>query len=116
MHSSEKEHDRDECRTHAICPVPESVKDLELWTSVRAIGMTTNITVRDGKEQTEIHYYILTCYVSGKRFAEAVRTHWGIENSLYWQLEVTFGEDDCRVRKGHSDANLSVIRRFALSN
>lgn len=115
MHSSEKGHGRDECRTYAICPVPESVKDLERWKSVRAIGMSTNITVREGKEQTEIRYYILTRYVSGKRFADAVRTHWGIENSLHWQLDVTFREDDCRVRKGHSDANLSVIRRFALS-
>lgn len=115
MHSSEKGHGRDECRTYAICPVPESVKDLERWKSVRAIGLSTNITVRDGKEQTEIRYYILTRYVSGKRFADAVRTHWGIENSLHWQLDVTFREDDCRVRKGHSDANLSVIRRFALS-
>ena len=53
--------------------------------------------------------------MSGQRFADAVRTHWGIENSLHWQLDVTFREDDCRVLKGHSDANLSVIRRFALS-
>ncbi len=115
MDSSEKGHGRDECRTYAICPVPQSVKNLERWKSVRAIGMSTNITVRDGKEQTEIRYYILTRYVSGKRFADAVRAHWGIENSLHWQLDVTFREDDCRVRKGHSDANLSVIRRFALS-
>lgn len=115
MQSSEKGHGRDESRVYAICPVPESVKDLERWKSVKAIGMSTNITLRDGKEQTEIRYYILTRYVSGKRFADAVRTHWGIENSLHWQLDVTFREDDCRVRKGHSDANLSVIRRFALS-
>lgn len=115
MQSSEKGHGRDESRVYAICPVPESVKDLERWKSVKAIGMSTNITLRDGKEQTEIRYYILTRYVSGKRFADAVRTHWGIENSLHWQLDVTFREDDCRVRKGHSDANISVIRRFALS-
>ena len=82
---------------------------------MRAIGLSTNITVREGKEQTEIRYYMLTRYVSGKRFADAVRTDWGIENSLHWQLDVTFREDDCRVRKGHGDANLSVIRRFALS-
>lgn len=113
--SSEKGHGREESRFYAICPVPDSIKDLERWESVKAIGMSTNITFRDGKEHTEIRYYVLTQYVSGKRFAEAVRTHWGIENSLHWQLDVTFREDDCRVRKGHSDANLSVIRRFALS-
>ena len=47
--------------------------------------------------------------------AAAVRSHWGIENCLHWQLDVTFREDDCRVRKGNCDANLSVIRRFALT-
>ncbi len=115
MDSSEKGHGREDSRVYAICPVPESVKDLERWNRVRAIGMATNISVRDGKEHTEIRYYILTRYVSGKRFADAARGHWGIENSLHWQLDVTFREDDCRVRKGHADANLSVIRRFALS-
>jgi predicted transposase YbfD/YdcC len=115
MDSSEKGHGRGESRVYAICPVPKSVKNLERWHHVRAIGMSTNVTVRNGKEHTEIRYYIVTRYVSGERFANAVRRHWGIENSLHWQLDVTFREDDCRVRKGHSDANLSVIRRFALS-
>ena len=54
-------------------------------------------------------------FVSGKRFADAVRIHRDIENSRHWQVDVTFREDDCRVRKGHSDANFRVIRRFALS-
>lgn len=114
-HSSEEGHGRKESRTYTICPVPESVRKLARWQRVRAIGMSTNITVRDGREHTDTRYYILTRYVSSRRFADAVRTHWGIENSLHWQLDVTFREDDCRVRKGHSDANLSVIRRFALS-
>jgi predicted transposase YbfD/YdcC len=113
--TSEEGHGRVEQRHYAICPVPESVKALSRWKKVRAIGMATNITVRQGKEHTEIRYYILTRYVSGKRFADAVRSHWGLENSLHWQLDVTFREDTCRARKGHSDANLSVIRRFALS-
>ena len=43
-----------------------------------------------------------------------MRGHWGIENHLHWQLDVSFREDDCRVRTGHAAANLSVIRRFAL--
>ena len=53
--------------------------------------------------------------VEGRRFGAAVRGHWGIENSLHWQLDVTFGEDRCRVRKGLADANLSIVRRTALS-
>ena len=49
-----------------------------------------------------------------RKFAEAVRGHWGIENNLHWQLDVSFREDECRVSRDHAPANLSVIRRFAL--
>ncbi len=62
-----------------------------------------------------MRYYILSKKLSARRFAAAVRGHWGIENSLHWQLDVTFGEDQCRVRQGHADANLSLLRRTALS-
>ena len=69
----------------------------------------------DGRTSDDVRYYIVSRYTSGRRFAEAVRGHWGIENSLHWQLDVTFGEDQCRVRMGHADANLSLVRRAALS-
>ena len=47
--------------------------------------------------------------------SEAVRSHWGIENSLHWVLDVVFKEDDSRIRMGHGDWNFSVIRRIALN-
>ena len=53
--------------------------------------------------------------MTAKQFAAAVRGHWSIENNLHWQLDVTFGEDQCRIRKGHADANFSLLRRQALS-
>lgn len=62
-----------------------------------------------------MRYYILSQYVSARRFANASRGHWGIENSLHWQLDVTFDEDQCRIRKGHADQNFSILRRNALS-
>jgi predicted transposase YbfD/YdcC len=52
--------------------------------------------------------------MSARRFAAAVRSHWGIENRLHWQLDVTFGEDESRIRMGHADANFSILRRTAL--
>jgi predicted transposase YbfD/YdcC len=54
-------------------------------------------------------------HISAKRFAEAVRGHWSIENRLHWQLDVTFQEDLCRIRQGHADANFSILRRTALA-
>lgn len=112
----EKGHGRVEDRYYTICPVPESMaEETQRWAGLKAIGMTTNVTWRDGEERIETRYYILSKYLSAKRFADAVRSHWSIENSCHWQLDVTFSEDQCRVRKDHADANLSVVRRTALS-
>jgi predicted transposase YbfD/YdcC len=111
----EHAHGRDEMRFYYLCPVPDDLQSQERWHKLRAIGMTVNNTVRDGKECIEARYYILSRFVSGKRFAEAVRTHWAIENRLHWQLDVTFQEDQSRIRKGHADANFSSLRRTALS-
>jgi len=111
----EHAHGRDEMRFYYLCPVPAYLQSQERWHKLRAIGMTINNTVRDGKECIEARYYILSRFVSGQRFAEAVRTHWAIENRLHWQLDVTFQEDQSRIRKGHADANFSSLRRTALS-
>jgi predicted transposase YbfD/YdcC len=111
----EHAHGRDEMRFYYLCPAPDDLQSQERWHKLRAIGMTVNNTVRNGKECIEARYYILSRLVSGKRFAEAVRTHWAIENRLHWQLDVTFQEDQSRIRKGHADANFSSLRRTALS-
>ena len=71
-------------------------------------------TLRDGKECFEARYYLLSKYLSAKRFAAAIHSHWGIENQLHWKLNVTFREDECRIRQGHADANFSILRRTAL--
>jgi predicted transposase YbfD/YdcC len=68
-----------------------------------------------GKVCSEVRSYILSKYVSGRRFAEAVRVHWGIENRLHWQLDVTFPEAQCRIGQGHADANFKILRSTALS-
>ena len=70
-----------------ICPVPKDLPDRSRWAHLRAIGITVNITRRDGKDCVEVRYYILSKYISARRFAEAVRGHWGIENNLHWQLD-----------------------------
>jgi predicted transposase YbfD/YdcC len=82
---------------------------------LKAIGVAINVTRRDGRLITENRYYILSKFVAASRFADAVRSHWAIENRLHWQLDVTFQEDQCRIRKGHADANFSILRRSALS-
>lgn len=110
-----KGHGREEIRQYFLCPVPDDLPDRARWAHLKAIGMAISNTNRDGKDCNEVRYYILSKYVSARRFAEAVRSHWGIENRLHWQLDVTFQEDQCRIRQGHADANFSILRRTALS-
>ena len=78
--------------------------------------MAVRITEKsDGTTSDDVRYFIVSCYLSGPRFAQAVRSHWGIENSLHWVLDVTFDEDQSRTRNRHMANNLSWLRRFAIS-
>jgi predicted transposase YbfD/YdcC len=113
--TQEQGHGREEQRSYFLCPVPDDLPDRERWAGLKAIGISINNSVRNGKASSEVRYDILSRSASGQRFAEAVRTHWSLENQLHWQLDVTFGEDPCRIRKGHADANFSSLRRTALS-
>ena len=111
----EQEHGREDSRWYAICPVPKDLPDMERWPNLKAIGVAIHNSTRDGKDCNEVRYYILSKYLSGKKFGDAVRQHWAVENNLHWQLDVTFNEDQSRIRKGHADTNFSILRRTALS-
>ena len=112
----EKQHGRTDDRYYYLAKLPADFALRDQWPTLKAIGMAVRVTEHDdGRTSDDVRYYIVSRYTSGRRFAEAVRGHWGIENSLHWQLDVTFGEDQCRVRMGHADANLSLVRRAALS-
>ena len=69
----------------------------------------------EDKVTSETLYYISSLPKEAKRMLQAVRSHWGIENSLHWILDVAMGEDDSRVRKGHAPENLALLRRVALA-
>jgi predicted transposase YbfD/YdcC len=111
----ERGHGREEERWYYVCPVPKDLPNRGRWKGLRAIGMTMNKTTRDGRTTVETRYYLLSKRLPARRFAAAVRGHWGIENSLNWVLDVAFGEDRSRIRKGHADANFGLLRRLALS-
>ena len=68
-----------------------------------------------GTTSDDVRYFISSAFMSGKRFAEAVRGHWAIENSPHWVLDVTFDEDHSRTRKRGIADNLAWLRRFAIS-
>lgn len=88
----------------------------ERWPKLAGVGMIERAREINGKQSTEQAFYIGSKGVTdAPGFANAARSHWGIENSLHWVLDVTFREDDCRVRKGHAPQNFSALRKLALA-
>jgi predicted transposase YbfD/YdcC len=111
----ERGHGRDETREYFIADAPAALVRGGQWPGVRSIGMVSRTRVVNGAEADEIVYYVSSLLPKVKRFAKAVRGHWGIENRLHWSLDVTFAEDKSRARKDHSPLDLSMLRRLALS-
>ena len=87
------------------------------WTGLRSIAAVTATRTdkKTGACSTETRYYIASLEPDPATILKATRAHWRIENNLHWQLNVTFDEDRCRVRKGHAARNFAVFRRFALN-
>jgi predicted transposase YbfD/YdcC len=110
----EKGHGRIEHRTYYVCDVPDDLPDAGRWAGLKRIGVAISDTVRSGKPCDDVRYYILSKKMGARSFGAAVRSHWSIENSLHWQLDMSFGEDRSRVRKDHADANMAAMRRLAL--
>jgi predicted transposase YbfD/YdcC len=108
-------HGRDEHRTYYVCDAPEGLPDRGRWKGLKRIAVAFGETVREGKTTAEVRYYILSKRMSARSFGAAARGHWSIENRCHWSLDVTFGEDQSRIRRGHGDANFSILRRTALS-
>jgi predicted transposase YbfD/YdcC len=108
-------HGRKDERTYVLTKPPRDFGPQKDWPWVKAIGYSLRVTQQDdGTETGEVRYYICTRYLSGKRFAEAVRSHWSIE-SMHWVLDVNFREDDSRTRERTLGNNLSWLRRFAIT-
>ena len=95
--------------------MPEDLPDSARWEGWKAIGVAISNTLRNGQDCNEVRYYILSKYISAKRFAEAVRGHWSIENRLHWVLDVIFDEDRARSRKDNAPQNLALLRKLALN-
>ena len=108
-------HGRSDIRSYYLAKVPEDWALKEPWPSVKAFAYALRETRHDdGRTSVEVRYHISSRYLSGKRYGEAVRQHWGIE-SMHWVLDVNFREDDSRTRERTLGANLSWLRRFAVT-
>ena len=95
----------------------ETLRTSGTWSKLTSVGLAISYRAKheDDQVEPECRYYILSVPSDAKRFARATRLHWGIENSLHWVLDVTFREDDSRIRKGNGPEIASMFRKLALN-
>lgn len=113
--TKEKGHGREETRIYIQMPAPKSLPGFSRWPGLKTIGIVVLLCLRDGKETSEMRYYLSSLSMGVKNFARAVRSHWGIENSCHWSLDVTYREDESRIRDEHMRENFAWLNRFTLS-
>jgi predicted transposase YbfD/YdcC len=111
----ERGHGRDETRSYLILTEPAGLRDQALWQGLKVVGMCTRTRVINGTRSDETHYFIGSRVATARVYGETLRNHWGIENSLHWQMDLTFGEDASRVQRRHGAENLALVRRLALA-
>ena len=83
------------------------------WPGLNTVAIVDSTRETSGKIETDTRFYITSLTLSAARVGPAIRDHWRIENSLHWVMDMTFRDDECRVRTDHAPANLAVIRHMA---
>lgn len=108
-------HGRIETRKYAVTSDIDWLDDKDKWLGLRSLGMVESTRDVNGKISHEKRYYISSLGCCAQVFGDAVRSHWGIENSVHWVLDIAFREDESRIRKGFGPENFAAIRHIALN-
>ena len=109
-------HGRIEKRTGFLCTNIKWLEGKDEWSNLKAVGMVEchRVEKKSEKESLETRFFITSLTDAGKA-CEAMRSHWGIENGLHWELDVVFGEDISQLRKDNSAANMNMLRKLVIN-
>lgn len=110
----ERGHGREEYRCYTVLHSTAGIRNAAAWTGLTTIGMCYSMRTIGDKISEEARYFIGSREASARTYGKALRHHWGIENNLHWQLDVTFGEDRSRIQARHGAENFALLRKVAL--
>ena len=109
------DHGRIETRTTIVIHDVEWLQERHSWPGLKAIVMVESTREISGKVEQETRYYITSLVMLAHLLGPVVRSHWAIENSLHWVMDMLFRDDECRVRTDHAPANFTTIKHMALN-
>jgi predicted transposase YbfD/YdcC len=110
----DKAHGRLERRLYTVIQNPTNLSQSEAWANLKVIGMCCSERTIKGETSSEVRFFIGSKLAKARFYGKALRNHWGIENNLHWQLDVSFHEDKNRTQKRHAAENLSWLRRLGV--
>lgn len=113
--TTDRGHGRQEERNCVVIEDVQGIRDRSAWSHLRVVGMCRRARTVNGETTEDVCYFIGSRRMAARRYLAALRDHWGIENHLHWQLDVSFHEDASQVENPHGAANLSVLRKHAMS-
>lgn len=115
--ATEAGHHRIEHRQVWAVPLSQvpNLPTYQKWKGLATLVMIKRERQLWNKTTHEVCFYITSLAADASLLAQAIRSHWGIENSLHWVLDVTFQEDPSRIRSGHGPENIGLLRRLALN-
>ena len=108
-------HGRIEVRTCTHLPITEWISEGQKWQAAQSIVKVERQRIRGGNTEEEIQYYLSSEPINPKAANKAIRNHWGVENCAHYVLDVTFREDDSRIRRENAPENMAVIRRLVMN-
>jgi predicted transposase YbfD/YdcC len=109
-----KGHGREEYRSYTVLHSTEGIRNAANWANLSVIGMCHSERTTKGKTTSDVRYFIGDAKENAQYYGDGLRYHWGIENQLHWQLDVTFGEDRNQVSGRQAAENLALVRKLAL--
>ena len=113
--ATEKNNGRIEKRKCSVITNLKMVEKKQDWKKLQSIVQIESTRMIGNTKQEQVRYYISSLNTSAEIFNRHIRSHWGIENSLHWVLDVNFNEDKSRKRKGYSAQNFSLVKKMAIN-